>query len=109
MCVPVEHEVAAGERQLFYRVAISKLTPYFLWQERRATQEVQRIAQCTCQPPPPPPPPTHRTPPRYDDDRERERERRAVELDDRGANARRQELRRLDKEDEEAEASEQLP
>lgn len=42
---------------------------------------------------------------RYDDDRERERERRAVELDDRGATARRQELRRQDKEEEEAEAS----
>lgn len=42
---------------------------------------------------------------RYDDERERERERRAVELDDRGATARRQELRRQDKEEEEAEAS----
>ena len=39
------------------------------------------------------------TPSRYDDERERERERRAVEMDDRGATARRQELRRQDKEE----------
>jgi hypothetical protein len=104
MCVPPDPEVAAGGCHFFYRIHMSNSTLHFpLYTFYRSGERRKRYnaSHTTLVPPP-----SHSTPPRYDDDRERERERRAVELDDRGATARRQELRRQDKEDEEAEASE---
>lgn len=97
-CVPLELAVAAGES----RVVLPASAPQFVTlplQEWRAAQEVALTMSTQFHP--------HAVSfvARYDDERERERERRAVELDDRGATARRQELRRQDKEEEEAEAS----